>query len=473
MNAASALRTDVPAAGAESVPARSAHFGASWLPWVVAGLLALVLVWRIVVVNVSAYFAQEAVTTPAAAARGVAWDGGNGEALLREAATRIDRDPVRARELADQALLANPASARAYLVLAYIADVSGDTRAYAAALARSAELEPQNAPTRLALAELALRQNDAEGALVNMDAAIRARPAVAIDLYPQMLALLGTAAGETALRKQFARQIPAWWPDFLSYAAGHADTVIAPLRLLDIRRNFDPSPGVLERQPVVARLAKEGEWQPALFVWLNGLSPEQRRAAGNVHNGSFEAGFTATTFDWRWPSHNGVEVEALPTFGTSGVRAMRLAFQGQVASPQLIAQTLLLDPGYAYDLRARYRLESLRTQFGLQWEISCGAAGSTKVLAEGERLVGTNDWRDSIVKFAVPADCYPQQLALVLRGNARLDLQASGLAWFDDMQVIRGIALGVSKPGSASESTSPTQAGGGAGSRKTNSRYRE
>jgi tetratricopeptide (TPR) repeat protein len=476
MEAASTLgRTPPPTGppGAGAVHAGASRRLAHSALWLVAGVIALVLVWRIVVVNVSAMFALEAETTPSAAASAVAWDGANGDALMREADTLVDRDPRRAQELAHRALAANPASARTYLVLARLAAAAGDTRAYAAALARSAELEPQSAPTRLALAELALQQNDAGSALVNLDAAIRARPELAPELYPQMLALLATDAGETELRKVLARRIPVWWPAFFAYASAQGATPIVPLRLLDIRRNFDPSPGVTERQPVIARLAREGEWLPAFFVWLNGLTPEQRRAAGNVHNGGFEMPFTATTFDWRWPMRNGVEIEALPTFGTSGARAMRLAFQGQVVSPQLIAQTLLLDPGYAYELRARYRLESLRSPFGVQWEISCGATGSRQSLADGDRMVGTTDWSDFAVKFVVPANCYPQQLSLILRGDAKLDLQATGLAWFDDMQIVRGIAVGLSKSTASTVSNSPASAGGEAGSRRMNSRNRE
>ncbi|MFO1412753.1 MAG: hypothetical protein U1F10_02365 [Burkholderiales bacterium] len=408
---------------------------------VVFALVALVLVWRIVVVNLSAMFGLEAETNPAAAASAVAWDGQNGDALLREAAAIADRDPVRAQELARRALAANPASARAYLVLARLAADAKDEKTYAQMLVRAAELEPQNGPTRLALAELAVRQQNVGVALHNLDAAIRARPQSAPDLYAQILQLLNTPDGEAQLRKVFARGVPAWWPGFFAYAAAQADSVVTPLRLLDLRRAVDPTPTAQERQPVVARLVKEGHWQTAFLVWINGLTLEQRRAAGNVYNGSFESPFTNTTFDWRWPQRNGVEVEALPTFGTTGVRALRLAFQGQVTQPQLVAQTLLLDPGYAYELRGRYRLESVRTQFGIQWEVSCGAGGSQQVLGSGERLVGTSDWREFAVKFNVPAGCYPQQLALALRGDAKLDLQATGLAYFDDLQVVRGAEL--------------------------------
>ncbi len=472
MEAASSLAKPpplgVPNVGAARVP--HAHPSAQVALWTVAGVVALVLVWRIVVVNVSAMFALEAETTPAAAARAVAWDAANAEALVREADTLVERDPARAEDLARRALVANPASAHAWLVLARGAAAAGRTQAYADDLAHSAELEPQNAPTRLALADLALRQNDADAALVNLDAVIRARPAIAAELYPQLLAVLQTSPGETALRRVFAHGIPKWWPAFFAYASARAATSVVPLRLLDIRRNFDPSPAVVERQPIVARLAHEGEWQPAFLVWLNGLTPEQRRAAGNVYNGSFEAPFTGTTFDWRWPAHNGVEIEALPTFGTTGARALRIAFQGQLTTPRLIAQTLLLDPGYAYELRARYRLESLRTQFGVQWEISCGAEGSAQVLATGDRLVGTSDWREFAVNFAVPADCFPQQIALVLRGDAKLDLQATGLAWDDDLQIIRGAAVGFSKTASASKPDASASAGGEVGSRKRGSR---
>ena len=408
------------------------------LGWTLAGLISLVLVWRVVVVNVSAMFALDAETAPEAAVRGVAWDARNSDALLREADTFVDQEPARARQLAKRALAANPANARAFLVLARLA--TADRAAYADLLARSADLDPQNVPTRLALTDLAIRQGDVRTALINLDAALRARPVLLSDVQPQLLALLDTQAGEVELRRFFQHAVPPWWQGLMGYASAQAPTAQLPLRLLDIRRDFSPAPGLAERQPVVARLARDAEWQSAFMVWMNGLTPEQRRATGNVYNGGFEMPFTDTTFDWRRTPRNGVEVEALPTFGTTGARALRLAFQGQIKSPELIGQTLLLAPGFSYELRARYRLESVRTQFGLEWEVSCGESRTPTVIASGDRHLGTTDWRDFTVKFAVPARCYPQHLALVLRGDAKLDLQAAGLAWFDDLQVVRGDA---------------------------------
>jgi hypothetical protein len=55
--------------------------------------------------------------------------------------------------------------------------------------------------------------------------------------------------------------------------------------------------------------------------------------------------------------------------------------------------------------------------------------------------VGSSDWKEFSTTFSVPTDCYPQQLALVLGGNAKLDLQATGLAWYDQLQIARGSAM--------------------------------
>ena len=120
-------------------------------------------------------------------------------------------------------------------------------------------------------------------------------------------------------------------------------------------------------------------------------------------------------------------------------------------------------------LRGRYRLESVRTQFGVQWEDGCGGAAP---LATGERLVGTSDWREFTVRFAVSANCYPPQLALVLRGDAKLDLQATGLAWFDDVHVLRGAAAAPGKSATINDILAPAAAGGGEASSASRIRTR-
>ncbi len=418
-------------------------------PWLyaVAALLALTLVWRIVAVNLSAQFTESAieqgVDAQPAANSAIAWDRDNAVALARDAALKMDTDPKAAEALARRALRGNPATAPAWLVLAGLAQQSGDNAASIAYLKRAAELEPQNPTTRLALANLALEDRDIAAALENIDAAIRARPELGTELMPRMLAIVAQPGGDAALKKLFARRIPDWWPAFFTYAAANAPTPLLPLQLLDARRAFAPPVTLKERSPIVERLAKSGEWNAAFVVWLNGLDATQRRAAGNVFNGSFEAPFTNTTFDWQWPRANGADVAALSTFGTGGGRALRIAFQGQVRDPRLVTQTLLLEPGYHYDLRGRYRLESVRTQFGLQWNLTCGAPGSTdkEPLVSTDRLVGSSDWKDFSSTFSVPDGCYPQQLALTLVGDAKLDLQASGLAWYDEIQVVRGSSV--------------------------------
>lgn len=411
------------------------------LVWALGVVIALVLLWRIVAVNLSAQFVQNAIDDPDSAAPSVAsavsWDAHNADALVREAAGKMESDPPAATALAQRALRANPATGPAYLVLAGIAAKAGDTGASIAYYKRAAELEPQNPTTRLELADLALSDRDIYAALDNIDAALRSRPDLSATLFPKMVAIVAQPGGDAAVRKLLARKIPDWWPAFFSYASTNAPSPLLALQLLDARRAYVPNPPLNERAPLIDRLAKAGEWNAALMVWLNGLTPEQRSAAGNVFNGSFEAPFSNTTFDWQWPQGNGADVAALSTFGTGGGKALRVAFQGQVSSPQLVRQTLLLQPGFQYDLRGRSRLESLRTAFGVEWQVSCGVSGGEPI-ATTDRLVGTSDWKEFNTTFSVPADCYPQQLALVLRGDAKLDLQATGLAWYDEIQLVRG-----------------------------------
>jgi hypothetical protein len=352
----------------------------------------------------------------------------------------MDSDPKAAAALARRALAANPALAPAYLVLAGIAQKAGDAAGSVAFLKQAAALEPQNPSTRLQLANLALADRDLPAAILNIDAALRSRPELTDELFPKLLAIAAQPGGDAAVQALLARRIPEWWPAFFAYASTNAAQPVLALQLLDDRRAVAPPPTLAERTPLIDRLAKAGEWNAAFVVWLNGLAPAQRAVAGNVYNGDFDAPFTGTTFDWQWPGNNGADVAALATFGTGGKRALRVAFQGQVSNPRLVTQTLLLEPGYQYDLQGRFRLESVRTQFGLQWQIACGVDGTTP-LASSDRLVGSSDWKEFSTTFSVPTDCYPQQLALVLGGNAKLDLQATGLAWYDQLQIARGSAI--------------------------------
>ena len=446
--------TDVPARTTEAPPT-------SPLAWALGVAVAALLLWRIVAVNLSAQFVENAVDDPDTAAASVvsalSWDAHNADALVREAAGKMESDPQAATVLAQRALRANPANARAYLVLAGVAAKAGDTHASIAYYRRAAELEPQNPTTRLELADLALVDRDIYAALDNIDAALRSRPDLNTTLFPKMLAIVAQPGGDAAVRKLLARKIPDWWPAFFSYASNSASSPLLALQLLDARRAYVPNPSLAERAPLIDRLAKAGEWNAAFVVWLNGLTVEQRRVAGNVFNGNFEAPFSNTTFDWQWSQGDGADVAALSTFGTGGGKALRVAFQGQVSNPRLVTQILLLQPGYQYDLRGHSRLESLRTAFGLEWQVSCGAGGGEPI-ATSDRLLGTSDWKEFSTTFSVPADCYPQQLALVLRGNAKLDLQATGLAWYDEIQLVRGSAASANTsgtpPASVSNSTS-------------------
>ncbi len=234
------------------------------LAWALGIVIAVVLLWRIVAVNLSAQFVENAVDDPdsaaAAVTSAVSWDAHNADALARDAAGKMDTDPQAAAVLAKRALRANPALAPAYLVLAGIAAKAGDQRASIVYYKRAAELEPQNPSTRLELANLALADQDIYAALDNIDAALRSRPDLSANLFPKMLAIVAQPGGDAAVRKLLARRIPDWWPAFFSYASTAAPSPLLALQLLDARRAYVPNPSLAERTPLIERLAKAGEW---------------------------------------------------------------------------------------------------------------------------------------------------------------------------------------------------------------------
>jgi hypothetical protein len=152
-----------------------------------------------------------------------------------------------------------------------------------------------------------------------------------------------------------------------------------------------------------------------------------------LYNGSFEQPLSNLGFDWIHQKHPAVSLDTAATYDTSGERALRVGFRGLRVQFQHLHQYLMLPPG-DFLLHGRVRRDNLQAPQGMQWALYC--VGSKDPIAVTERFRGSEPWSRFRTEFSVPPQgCPVQMLRLELAGTIRLDFDASGTIWFDNLVI--------------------------------------
>jgi hypothetical protein len=107
----------------------------------------------------------------------------------------------------------------------------------------------------------------------------------------------------------------------------------------------------------------EGLTAEAYIVWLNALTPDQRRGLGLLYDGGFELKPGGWGFDWHLRSGSHVFVDRERTHGSQGNKSLHLVFERGDDPFDGVSQVLFLVPG-TYRLSGNVRTDSLRTQGG-------------------------------------------------------------------------------------------------------------
>ncbi|MBM4221361.1 MAG: hypothetical protein FJ170_05375 [Gammaproteobacteria bacterium] len=402
----------------------------SYLDCAVLAVIAAVLAWRMLTINMAEYFARE----PGSEAAALKWAPHHPQALFAQGVASAARDAERAADELAAALRANPTNGPAYAALARLHEAAGDVPAAARAMETAAAMAPRRIDVQTEAAAFWMRRGDIARALLHWDVVLTFGTDLRARLFPDLLRLVEQPATLAAFAPLLQKEV-AWWPDFFAYAANNAaqvDTVQALFNLQAKGPNATSAPAL---RTFLGRLQREGLWTEAYFIWLNSLSKEQINNVGNLFNGGFEYPISSVGFDWIIDPLPQVLVETAATHGSTGSRALHVVFRGSKTAYRHLRQHLLLPPG-SYSLRGRVRPESLETAQGLQWAVWC--AGGKAPLATSERFLGSDQWRHFSLQFAVPkADCPVQMVRLELAGRTVLDFEARGGIWFDDISVER------------------------------------
>lgn len=391
-------------------------------------LVVLAAGWRVVAVGMGEHWARH---QPQAAS---AWSADHSRALRRSSlAAAAEGQLQRAAELARRAIAANPLDGRAYAALAR-AEADGGTPdvGLAGIATRRWPLDPA---AHAALADHHLREDCLACALPHIDALLRVRGDAREAVFPLLLEVLVRLPDPGPLAEWLGRN-PPWRAAFLARAGRDIDDPAPMHRLMQALHQSAAPPSDAELRHWLARLERDGRFVEAWFAWVQSLPAERMDALGNLYNGSFEWPASGYGFDWRIARVAGARVEQANAGGSNGDMALRVAFQHQRVDFRHVSQLLLLPPG-RYSLSGRVRLDALRNEHGLIWQVQCIGPRALR-LGQSQPFRGASPWRDFDFDFEVPAaDCPAQWLRLQLDARAAADRFIGGEAWFDALRIRR------------------------------------
>ena len=397
------------------------------LKWGLFAIVALVLFWRIVAVNMAQHMAAEDNLAAAT------WNPHVPDILLTQAAQALATDPTQAQHLALRAGWENPTDGRAFLILGLLWEQQGKLDMAKKAIQIADFLGPRRAGSQLQIAYFWARRGELASALPHWSVALQMQPELSDKLFPELLRYVEMPQYRPAFAKTL-NDPPQWWDSFFSYAlnnAAHLDTLKA-IYLARVNSKSGPRHG--ERKAYLDLLLRESLWTEAYFVWLNGLDAGQISALGNLFDGGFEQESFEEGYGWRFAHDDAFTVAADPTYGATADRALHVAFQGpKPATTRLVSQYLMLDAG-SYQLHGRVRVDSLSAGKGVRWSIACINGAAQEVLASSEHFIGADKWKPFSVDLKIPAKaCDAQMLHLDVDPAEADGTDFSGAIWFDDL----------------------------------------
>lgn len=395
--------------------------------FVLLGLLAAFIGWRILSLGMASHFA---VDNPELALQ---WRSNHPEALVQAARRHAEaQDWAAAKVDAENALKARPLDGRPLAVLAQAAEAAGDKKSAALLYQKAVRWAPRDLSTRAWLLQYALENRDANSAVTHMDALLRMQPGLLERLQPQANVLAVTAQARPALLKTLT-SAPPWRAPFLAGLASskYPVDVIAPL-FAGLKTTSETP--ISELDPWLVRLRQEGRALQAYLTWVTRLPESQRQVLGNVFDGGFEIPQEDQPgmFAWQTPAIAGADAYWSANRGTLGDNAYVVEFEGRRTPFAHLYQALAIPPGQ-WTLTWRAKALDLNTDRGLIWQIYCEPSGA--VLLESPPMRGQFEWREQSAVFSVPPECQGQLLRLLIPARIPAETAIQGTLWLDGISI--------------------------------------
>lgn len=400
-------------------------------------MLALLLGWQAVTINMAAYHLKQAANGDRSALeRALWWRPDYPGALALQGRWLIrDGDQAGAEGWLEQAVQANPADGRPLVDLARLRASAGEQGLADDMIKAADRLMPVDPRVQRNIGVYWLERGDFQRGLRHLATALSGDGSLAKDVFPLLLRAAETPTLLPALTP-YTLEPPGWWQGFIRHVAGNAASADTLGRLIGMRQEAMAAPlEPWEREAWLQRLRRDGRVGEAYLQWVNGLDAEALQSLGYVFNGSFERPLANSGFGWfsSVPRNAGFSIATGTTYGIVGERALRVTFTGKRAPFNHLYQQLFTGPG-DYTVSGLARPDGLQARRGLQWRVHCSSGGS-QLLGESELLVGTSDWRSFEFSVTVPDDCHGQILRLYSAGNRDVDHELNGGIWFDNIRI--------------------------------------
>lgn len=395
--------------------------GFAFARWACASGIALVLVWRILVIGLDDLISTDPYPS-----------------LIADMMTSGDDLQKREKELRKQIPL-RPFDAKVYFELSKVLQSQRKTDEAKAAMEQALRMDSSHPRILLTASRFFLDSGDVERGLSTLQRSAELYPDD--ETWKMLLSELESGRGRAFLDgARFEEK--TWWPEFFRWACDKA----ANPEVLEAAYLARAVSGILtdsERKCLVGRAQREGNWQRSRQLWITGLPNEQKPTDDGIFNGGFETPLSGIGFDWIVRPVDGVTSEALPSRGARGSKALRVAFANKRYADSPIYEYMMLRPG-RYTLSGAARADRLETWLGVQWGMYCLSREGKlqRQLVRTRPFLGTTDWFEFQNQFAVPAECQVQMLRLEL-SNPQADAQTAGsvaarlrgAVWFDDLAV--------------------------------------
>lgn len=391
--------------------------------------LLLVLAWRVLSLGMAD------ANTRTAPEQALQWRSKHSSALflLAEQQAKTPASFEAAKRNAAAALRAYPFEARAYRVLAQMADAEKKSELAFDLYQKAVRYSPRDLESHLWLLNYSLRTENADAAVYHLDKLLRMQ----IDLLPPLMATVGgiavQPASQTALINSLIKN-PSWRTPaiktLMAQKGAGSHYAVFVNRLAKAKGGLTES----EQQAWLSALNQNQQWPLAYLNWADQLPAATQLSLGNVFNGGFEHEPLGGEFDWQFERIPGASIDLAFRDGVIGEKALRVRFDDRRVLFNHVRQTLVLPAG-SYRFSGQGFSDDLRTELGLVWSVQC--LGSEMGLALGEPWKGrSQQWQAFSIDFTVPISQCPAQ-ALVLKLPARIPSEQAigGAVWFDAFRV--------------------------------------
>jgi hypothetical protein len=272
----------------------------------------------------------------------------------------LARGAASATAHAKAAIRREPLAARAFVLLA-LAE-SDDARRRSIVLS-AAQLTRRDPTLQNLLVEEYGRSGDYAGIIGTLDAILRVHPEQRDVFFP---ALVKTLAEQPAAIPAFARLLaqPLPWREAFLGAAVSAPG--APENLAAVRERITLNDRAFDRK-LVARLAADGRLEAAERLYVKVAGPQ---ISGDGTEGRAGQAWRADfpPFDWQLADQAGFRAQ-------SGEQPGTLEIAVRPGNGGVIAERVLRNPGAAFTLRVRHKIEPQSQTTDLRLKVGCGAGG--------------------------------------------------------------------------------------------------